>query len=1768
MQKINTQNIENQRLKALAQLEILDSLPEPLYDDITKLAAAICKTRYSSINFLDEKRQWFKSKLGFDINEMPRELALCNVTIQAPTKLTIIPDISSDKRFKQFTNLKEVKNIRFYAGAPLLSPDGFAVGTLCVYDEDLLQLSDAKQENLMLLARQVSSLLALRQTSSLLAKANEQLAKTSKEFQHFFDVNPDLFCVFDLNGRLKRFNARWQSLLGYQPDELQDRLLSELVHPDDLGPTMAKLMAWNKPEVMKVENRCLTKAGEYKEVEWHIQLVENQVYASIIDISAQVNSQRQIEAQKTQFELAIAGSNDGIWDWNIETGDLFLSSHWKAMLGYEDHELANHFSTFMQLLHPDDHKRVFDYVDDYFSGNIESYEIEFRMLHKDRSVRWILARGAALRNSEGKPYRMAGSHTDISERKSAEEELVRTRFILEQAGRAAKLGAWEVDFEKNVQTWSTVTREILEVPPDFVVDMQSGFAFMKDGPQKDEMIRQRTRAIEEGIPYDLETEIITAKGNVKWVRTVGHPEFRDGKCVRLFGTFQDIHQRKLEQLEIQEKVKLQNVIVGSNFGTWQWNIQTGESVYDERWAAIVGYQLHEINNTNADTFAGLAHPQDKLKSDLALQEHISGKSDFYECEIRLKHKQGHWVWVLDKGKVLTWTPDGKPLMMFGAHQDISARKNSQKELELLKNLINNSSDAIQVAKEDGTVFYLNKKAKHIIGLDDDLPIGFAVYHYEKMLDSKAKWAEHVKEVKQAGEITFVGENTNIKTGKITPGEATVKFISIEGENYLIAIERDITERLASQKELTKINELFEQTSRISKTGAYELDIENQTLYWSEVTKKIHEVSPDFIPDLSKAVDFYKEGESRETLIQAVNNAIGLGQGFDLELQIVTASGNEKWVRALGSLEVQHGKPFKMYGTFQDIDERKKAELALLESNTRFKAVIESTKDNVFALDNNMNYLAFNQNHFNAMKAIYGLDIELGRNILEFMQFGNDREVAKADIERALSGEQFSIVQEYGDTALLRTYFEATYNPIKSIEGKVQGAAVFIRDISERKRAEQEIKDELSLREILYNISTNLINIDLDTVEDAFENSLKELGEFVKVDRAYIFHVNMEELTASMTHEWVKEGFESEKEVLQNIPISTDDEWVANHLTGKSFYVSDVDHYSNNQKLRQLWLDQGIKSMLTIPIIENGLLVGFVGFDSMQNHHIYTEREEKLLNLYAQMLVNIRSREKQEKQLINEIDFQSILLNVLAVYINIDLGEVETILNKSLRELGEFINADRAYIFEYNFGEDYTCNTHEWCAEGISPQIESLQRIPLDYMSEWIKMHRQNKPFMIENVDQIDGEKEPLVRQILQEQGIKSLITVPLISNQELVGFVGFDSVKQYYKYSDKEQKLLFVYSQMLINVKNRQKREQRLVLQEEKYRNIITNMNLGLLEVSNNDTILLANQGFCDMSGYALEEILGKTASSIFLPEDGSQIFEEVQSKRVQGISDKYQLKVKNKMGEDRWWFTSGAPNYNDQQVLTGSVGIHLDITDQKRLEDQQELLLKLTQNQNDRLKNFAHIVSHNLRSHTINIKSLNELILDLKPELKELDLVQLMSQATNNLLETIDHLSEVAILNTNELKQLEEIELAATVKKAIDNVSALAITASVNIKNELIGNEKVLGLPAYMDSIVLNVLTNAIKYRSKTKEAFVKLSCKVEKNYLVLVVEDNGLGIDLQRHGQKLFGMYKTFHTHPDSRGIGLFITKNQVEAMGGRIEVESEVNQGTSFKIFFQHG
>ncbi|MFC4740199.1 PAS domain S-box protein [Flavobacterium ponti] len=263
-------------------------------------------------------------------------------------------------------------------------------------------------------------------------------------------------------------------------------------------------------------------------------------------------------------------------------------------------------------------------------------------------------------------------------------------------------------------------------------------------------------------------------------------------------------------------------------------------------------------------------------------------------------------------------------------------------------------------------------------------------------------------------------------------------------------------------------------------------------------------------------------------------------------------------------------------------------------------------------------------------------------------------------------------------------------------------------------------------------------------------------------------------------------------------------------------------------------------------------------------------------------------------------------------------------------------------------------------------------------------------------------------------------------------------------------------------------------------------------------------------------------------------------------------------------WLSDIVNVVSDNNKPVSLRGIMIDVTKKKEIEKNLNHSFDLLSQQNERLLNFSYIVSHNLRSHTSNISSLIELIETAEKEDEKKQLLDLLKSVSNSLNETMTNLNEVVNIQTNISLTIEKVNLYNYVSATLKLLSNQIELHDVLVDNQISNDEEINYNPAYLESILFNIISNAIRYCHKERKSIITLRCYREKEFKIIEIADNGIGIDLKKYENKIFGMYKTFSGLADSRGIGLFITKNQVDAMGGNIIVESEPNVGTTFKIF----
>ena len=347
-----------------------------------------------------------------------------------------------------------------------------------------------------------------------------------------------------------------------------------------------------------------------------------------------------------------------------------------------------------------------------------------------------------------------------------------------------------------------------------------------------------------------------------------------------------------------------------------------------------------------------------------------------------------------------------------------------------------------------------------------------------------------------------------------------------------------------------------------------------------------------------------------------------------------------------------------------------------------------------------------------------------------------------------------------------------------------------------------------------------------------------------------------------------------------------------------------------------------------------------------------------------------------------------------------------------------------------------------------------------------------------------------------------------------------------------------------------------LQAQKEKYSSIIANMNLGLVEVDNEDLVQLVNKSFCTLSGYTEKELYGKKLGQLLHVSDPKIILVH-QKNRLKGISDTYEVNVQVKGGQKKHWLISGAPRYNEKGQVIGSIGIHLDITEQYELSEQKEQLLKDLESSNEGLQEYAHIVSHDLKSP---LRSISALVSWLEEDfgdklgpagLSQLNLMQDKIASMDQLITGILRYSSIG-------SEKARFEICPTLKL----VQQLKATIYWPEQIALRFNGTMPSIKAdktQLQQLFQNLLSNAISHMDKPKGQ-IEIGYNDLGDLHEFSVKDNGIGIP-KAYQEKIFEIFETLESGKGSSGIGLSIVKKIVQLHGGTIWVKSEYGAGATF-------
>lgn len=432
MNNISLIHTEQERVKALKLYDVLDTLPEQEFDDLTRLASEICNTPIALISLIDEKRQWFKSNRGLDINETSRDISFCSHAIQNDD-IFEVPDPRQDSRFLNNPLVTGHPNIRFYAGAPLINKDGYRLGTICVINSQPQTISDTQKESLRILARSVISLLELRKE------------KKEAEFYKKALDEVSVFAVLDENLNYEYVNQKFCDLAEMPEKEILGRSREEIGLADESAEQekhKRDVITGNDIFKGKVKNQ-----GKNGSVTWsNLTMIplankDNEV-VKILSVRNDITTE---VLMVERLEEAEKVSKTGNWEFNLINGSRYWSRGVYAMMGFSHEEDFTVTPSLFDFVCPADKERIDTSFRDTIAGKDVPNHSEFKVLTKKQKVKDLFVTQKKRFNNKGVLIAIYGTVQDITERKAAEKAINESYLKINDLYNNAPCGYHSID---------------------------------------------------------------------------------------------------------------------------------------------------------------------------------------------------------------------------------------------------------------------------------------------------------------------------------------------------------------------------------------------------------------------------------------------------------------------------------------------------------------------------------------------------------------------------------------------------------------------------------------------------------------------------------------------------------------------------------------------------------------------------------------------------------------------------------------------------------------------------------------------------------------------------------------------------------------------------------------------------------------------------------------------------------------------------------------------------------------------------------------------------------------------------------------------------------------------------------------------------------------------------------------------------------------------------------------------------------------------------
>lgn len=1593
--------------------------------------------------------------------------------------------------------------------------------------------------------------------------------------QNLMNVSRDGIILIDSEGRITDANRLFCEMTGFGLDELRT-LETFFSLSSDLTRNWEEEDVWKK--VLKngfsdlYEKEIVCKNGQILPVEFCLNATpvasgKPQYYWGIVrDLSERFRAGKTLLEQDERFDAVALFIND--WEyWRGPDGKIkYVSPSCERITGFSAAEFEINPNLIEEMVHPDDlgnfrqHKVLTG--EDQLGADI--HFLNFRIICKDKSVKWIAHSCQNIRTSDGTYLGIRGSNRDISEKKQIEAHLEEKNRSLAFLNQMA-IDMASLRLEEDLPAY--IVKKLMEFTGGIFVSysdydpgkkalitnhieienqlLKSVLKLLKQdklnivSPVSDEVyssIIDSTLSVRHslsqltygGIPPAIARTIKTVlnadrfyalafvvEGELYGSSVIGFRADQPNppadflvSAAHLTAVSLRRNKAKKQLRESEERLRTTLYSIGDAVISTckEGKIHQMNPVAEH----LTGWSEKEAAGKFLDEVFPIIHEETGERMDspvnkILLERRVIGLAN----HTILINRHGRMIPIADSGAPIldaNGEIDGAILVFRDQTRDREIHKALLKEKETAKQYFNFAGVFMVVLDKEACVSQINKKGCEILGYEAEDVIG-------------KNWVNNYIPEKERHQIlkTF----RDIVQGKVELHEYVENAVLCSnGEEKIIAWHNalirdeegeiigtissgdDITIRRHVEAALRESEEKYRSLIENMPDAVIIIDPEGNILFYNPPAIRLYDAKGEFEP-LGISIAHFLHPDS---ILSALSDleSVRNGEKKTAVYKIIKLNGDTAWVEALSTKILYHGIE-EVLVILHDITEQKENEESLRLSEERFAKAFNSNPAAVI-LTRLSDGVIIDANESYQQMFGFSRDELIGQTGSGLQIFQNpeirNEVVERLQITGSIRNYETKLRHKHGD--LLQVLLS-----IEKIEINREHCLLsIIQDFTDRKKAEDKL-------------------LESNTRINAILNAMPDMMFIIDMNGTFIEYFSRNKENLALPPEAI---------IGNNISALFPEKEVQKHL---DIYRKAIDNK-------------------TLETLEYSL---FQKGEKMQFEARITPLDS---NQVLCIVRNITEQKRLEAEILYHTGMQNLVTKLGNKFINISMSKVDEAIKEAMAEIGEFTNVDRVYLFDYDFVQGIMINTHEWCSSGTHPEIDNLQAIPMADIPDWVATHQAGNTLYVPSIQKLEPADN--LRLILEPQGIQSLITIPMIFEGNCLGFVGFDAVKNERFWSEDEISVLKLFAELLTNLKIKARVEAKLLEVESINQFITSNITDAVCLVDTEGKYTYISPSHSVVTGRG-SEILGENFLKYIHAEDYKKVLHIIVTGSDSGSAKNVEYRYLHPKKGYIWLESTGKRHYDTSGKLFGLITSR-NITE--RMKDQAELIAaKEKAEESDRLKTaFLNNMSHEIRTPLNVIMGFTELLRDpLKSQDEYHYFSRIITQSSNHLLSIINDIMSIATIeagqekvretHTDINKILERLYQEFSIRIESKEVVFYLTTRLPDSKSKVTTDEtKVI-------QIMSNLISNAIKFTQKGK---IEYGCKLDAGFLHFFVEDTGIGIPKAYH-ERIFERFrqvddKTIRKY-GGNGLGLSISKAYTELLGGKIWVESEPGKGSRFNF-----